>query len=1001
MAGRKRAADSERPAEAGRSSKLGKTDENRSPGLARDIVAPPEGIEPSLPGLRDLGPASTGGGVRRLRGAATLFALLAACALLAPASAAASFGFSSFSVAAEKQGGEPVTQAGSHPYRLETDVSLNTIGGASDGDLRDLTVHLPPGLLINPTALSECSSTAFHTHRTSTHETSESGENCPNSTQVGVIGVKVGGKAGGEERHFGLFNLVPPFGDAAAIGASPFGAPLVFVSKLRESDSGLDLVLDSVPQSFDLQSLKLTIWGTPWEAAHDVQRGNCLDEETGGSFNSCGVYGGEGTGAIHAPESQIHSYLTMPTTPCDQPLPFTAAARSWQGAEAADSAETSTLKGICHESKEVAQLQLMTANAAQGTGLVFNLGVSDGGGILNPGGEALPAIETAIAALPEGLTINPSLGAGLRVCTEAQWAEETAGSAAGAGCPAGSKIGNTRLEGTLGLSENLTGSVFLAQPYANPFHSLLAVYMLARLPRRGLIVKSAGKIEPAAGTGRLTATFDELPRLLYTHFIFSLREGQRAALVSPNACGGYPTEFSLADYAHPSEFRSEQTSFFIQHGEGGGSCPAGGIPPFHPGLLAGSLNPQAAAYTPFYLRMTRTDSEQEITSYSATFPPGLLAKIAGVADCPDAAIEAAKAMSGAAEQEHPSCPESSKIGRTMAGYGLGGTLAWAPGNLYLAGPYHGAPLSVVAIDSALVGPFDLGTVVVRSAIRIDPQTAQASVDSAGSDPIPHILAGIPLHLRDIRVYLDRPGFTVNGTSCDPTRVSSLLGGAGADPFNPADDTTATSSQRYQLLNCSVLDFKPRLSIKLGGGTKRGAFPALHATYAPRPGDANLKQVAVTLPPSLFLEQGHIRTVCTRAQFRNEACSSASVYGRARAITPLMEGPLEGPVYLRSSSHALPDLVADLHGRGIRIEVVGRIDSAHEGIRATFEGLPDAPVTKFTMSLPGGRHGLLAVAAPNLCASPQRANARFIAQSNATEMLHPALRVRCGAHRHRH
>ncbi|HXV05707.1 MAG TPA: hypothetical protein VFP23_07405, partial [Solirubrobacterales bacterium] len=307
---------------------------------------------------------------------------------------------------------------------------------------------------------------------------------------------------------------------------------------------------------------------------------------------------------------------------------------------------------------------------------------------------------------------------------------------------------------------------------------------------------------------------------------------------------------------------------------------------------------------------------------------------------------------------------------------------------------------VVAIDSALIGPFDLGVVVVRSAIRLDPQTARASVDSQGSDPIPHILAGIPIHLRDIRVYLDRPGFTVNGTSCDPTRVSSLLGGAGADPFSTADDTTAASTQRYQLLNCSVLGFKPRLAFRLRGGTHRGSLPALNATYTPRPGDANLKAVAVTLPPSLFLEQGHINTVCTRVQFRNEACPAGSVYGRARAITPLLEEPLEGPVYLRSSSHALPDLVADLHGRGIRIEVAGRIDSVHEGIRASFEGLPDAPVTKFTMSLPGGRHGLLAVAATNLCASPQRANARFTAQSNATEVTHPVLKAKCKKRRRR-
>ncbi len=920
----------------------------------------------------------------RALGAAVLFSLTVALALALPAVASASFGFlpgpEGFDVAAENQSGGAVTQAGAHPYQLEADVGL----GVSGDSLRDLRLDLPPGLLVNPTAIGECSLTAFHTHRVSPYEASQSGESCPSSTQDGVIAVEKGGVT----RRFGLFNLVAPAGAVASFGASPFGVPLVFNVHLRESDSGLNLALEGVPQSLGPQSLKLTLWGTPWLSSHDAQRGNCLNEESGGSWGSCLVFE-----AAAAPEAQIHSDLTLPTTPCDQPLPFAAAADSWQGAAAEASAQTATLEGICHKSKEIAQVQLMTDSAASRSGLAFNLGVNDGGGILNPDGEALPAIRTAVASLPDGLSINPSLGAGLEVCSEAQWAEETAGSASGAGCPAGSKIGNDTLEGTLGLAENLTGSVFLAAPYANPFHTLLALYVEARLPRRGLIVKSEGKIEPDPHSGRLMVTFEELPRLLYTHFTLTLREGQRSTLVSPSTCGGYPTGFSLADWAHPEEFRSEATSFFINHGEGGGACPAGGIPPFHPGLIAGSINPQAGAYTPFYLRMTRADAEQEITSYSATFPPGLLAKLAGVTTCPDAAIAAAKGMSGAAEQASPPCPDSAKIGHTIAGYGVGGTLAYAPGNLYLGGPYHGAPLSVVAIDSALIGPFDLGTVVVRSAIRIDPSTAQASIDSSGSDPIPHILDGIPLHLRDIRVYVDRPSFTVNPTSCDPSQVSSLLGGAGADPFSARDDTTATSTQRYQLLNCSALGFRPALSFRLKGGTRRGSLPALTATYAPRQGDANLGGVSVTLPPSIFLEQAHIHTVCTKVQFRAENCPAGSAYGSARAVTPLMEQPLEGPVYLRSSSSVLPDMVADLHGRGIRIEVVGHIDKSRGGIRASFEGLPDAAVSRFTMSLPGGRRGLLAVAG-NLCSHPQHALARFVGQNNATEVTHPRLQAKC-------
>lgn len=888
---------------------------------------------------------------------AAIIAVAAAACL--PAAAQASFGFlpaaEGFSAAATKADGSPVTAAGTHPYAFKLHLGFDTEGGAQD--LRDLTLHLPPGLLVNPMAIPECPS-VFGA--------------CPNSSQVGVVSVG----AGGTTTQAKVFSLAPSFGTAAAFGFLLSGTPVVLAAHLREGDAGLDLALEGLSKSLGLEETELTIWGTPWEEAHNPERGFVF-------------------GSVPAPVSQIKSYLTLPTTPCGSALPYTAAATSWQGQSAAAGAGTPALSA-CNKALSILAVQLMTDVGAARTGLAFNLDVPSGGGILNPGGIARPAIKTAVVSLPEGLTINPSLGAGLGVCSEADFARESAGSEPGAGCPNNSKIGSVTLDGALGLAEPMAGSVYLAKPYENPAGTLLAVYVLARSPGRGLIVKSQGKIVPDPTTGRLLATFDNLPRFLYTHFDLTLREGQRSTLVSPSACGAYPTDLQIASWAEPQAFKHEASTFFINHGEGGGACPGGGVPPFHPGLLAGSINPTARAFTPFYLRMTRTDGEQEITSYSASFPPGLLARIAGVGECSDAAIAAAKARTGphggAEEQAAPSCPASALIGHTLAGYGVGSVLAYAPGNLYLAGPYHGAPLSVVAVDSALIGPFDLGVVVVRSAIRIDPRTAQASIDSAGSDPIPHILAGIPLHLRDIRVSVDRPDFTLNPTSCDHGQVLSTLTGAGADPFSPADDSTATSTQRYQLLNCSVLDFKPKLSLRLGA-LRHGAFPSLRATYAPRAGDANLGAVSVTLPPAVFLAQNHIRTVCTRVQFAARACPAASVYGHARAITPLLSEPLEGPVYLRSSRVAVPDLVADLRGRGIEIEVPARIDSSRAGIRANFEGLPDAPVTKFTMVLDGGKRGLLQNG-EDLCRAKPRANARFVAQNNETAVGHPKLTVKC-------
>jgi hypothetical protein len=334
----------------------------------------------------------------------------------------------------------------------------------------------------------------------------------------------------------------------------------------------------------------------------------------------------------------------------------------------------------------------------------------------------------------------------------------------------------------------------------------------------------------------------------------------------------------------------------------------------------------------------------------------------------------------------------------VSGYGVGPVLAYAPGGLYLAGPYHGSPLSVVAIDSATVGPFDLGVIVVRSAIRVDPRSAQVAIDSAGSDPIPHILDGIPLHLRDVRVYISRPNFTVNPTSCNPFTVTSTLTGSSA-PFTDPAGVTATAPVRFQVSNCSSLDFKPKISLRLKGGTKRGDYPSLRAVVTPRPGDANIGAAAVTMPKSEFLAQNHIQTICTRPQLEAEACPAGSVYGHATAITPLLEEPMTGNVYLRSSTNLLPDLVTVLHGRGVRILLEGRTDSSHGGLRGTFEGLPDAPVTKFTMVLNGGKRGLL-VNERNICASPQIATARFVGQSNQGEALKPQLGARCPGHKKR-
>ncbi len=940
-----------------------------------------------------------------------LAAILATAALAAaPGSATASFGFlggsEGFDAALLKQDGTPETRAGSHPYSFRIGVGLQMAGAFSDGDLRDLRVELPAGLLLNPTAVPECLAADFNRPRVSPYEESRSGESCPDTTQVGVLAVK-SNQAGGETRHFGLFNLSAPHGRPLAFGASPYGVPVVFTARVREADAGLTLGLTNLPQAIDVQRLQIALWGTPWEYAHDAERGNCLNETDpaaphGVAFTPGGPGGVPpfvpGTCTVGKPpflsrhSEATRSYLTAPPAPCGSPPAFTARARSWQGASAvADDTAAPLIE--CKSSVARAQVRLTTEAAAVGTGLAFSISVSDGGGIVNPGGIARPAVREAVVSLPEGLTVNPSVAAGLGACSEAAFAAERLTSAPGAGCPNDSKVGEVRIEGMLGLSEPIAGSLYIAEPHRNPFGTLLALYVLARDPERGIFVSSAGKVEPDPRTGRLVVTFQDLPRLLYTRFDATLREGQRAMLVSPPACGAYPSQIRTTSWAPSDPPNVEVQSFAISTGAAGGGCPAPGAPPFSPGLSAGSMNQNAAAYTPVHLRMTRTDAEQEIVSYGAKLPPGLLAKIAGASLCPEAAIAAAKAKSAAEELASPSCPANSKIGTTMVGGGVGGTLAWAPGALYLAGAHAGAPLSVVAVTAAKIGPFDLGTVVVRAVPRFDSGAARLAIDAAASDPIPHILAGVPLHVRDIRVRVDRPQFTLNPSSCEPFRFTSVLGGAGADPFSRSDDSFAETSTPFQLLNCSALGFKPRLSLRMTGASRQAGYPGLRAVYVPRAGDANLRSAGATLPRAFFLEQAHIRSICSNTQFRADACPPSSIYGYAKAFTPLLAEPLQGPIYLRSSTHRLPDLVADLQGL-VDVEIVGRIDSSKGGLRARFENLPDAPVTKFVLRMKGGKKGLI-VNSRDLCRNPSRADAGFLAQNNKAHELRPAIKAQCG------
>jgi hypothetical protein len=935
-----------------------------------------------------------------------LAAIAVAVAAWLPAPAAQAFGIEGLSVAATEAGGAPASLAGSHPFALRTEIGFQP----GTGDARDLFLALPPGLIENPGAVPACTQADFHTPRSSPYETpSRSGESCPEATQIGLVRIDTGAAPGGS-RYFGVFNLAPPPGSPSQFGFAPFGAPIVFTPHVREAggEYGLTLASHNLTQLFDLQGMGLTIWGSPWDLGHDGQRGDCLNEaEPASPHAQCPVPANQRT---HSPQA----YLTLPAA-CSSPLAFAASADSWQqpggylpsgdpdlsqaGWQSAGSQLPASLEG-CGQLDFSAQAFARPTSefVSSPTGLGFELETSQAG-LLGPNGRLSSQIEKATIVLPEGMTINPSVGAGLGACTLAQYAAETSSSAPGAGCPNPSKVGTVTLETPL-VNGLLAGSLFIATPFQNPFGSPYALYFVAKSPERGFIVKVAGRLDADPGSGHLIATFDDLPQLPYSDLEVDFRAGQRAPLVTPAACGTYTSQILLNPWVDPTASLRRNSSFKLTKGlAAGGACPSGGAP-FAPHAVAGTLNANAGSATSFYLHLTRSDAEQEITSYSAQLPPGLLGKIAGIPFCPDAAIESAKGRSGFEEAASPSCPAASEIGHTYSGYGAGLAPAYSAGRFYLAGPYHGQPLSVVAINPAIVGPFDLGTIVIRSAIDVDPHSARVTIDSTASDPIPHIFAGIPLRLRDVRVHVDRPGFMLNPTSCAPFQVASTLTGSDA-PFANPRSATAQASAPFQVSNCSSLRFAPEVALRLSGPSRRGAYPALKVAVTPRPGDAGIAAAAVTLPPSQFLAQSHIRGVCTKGQSAAEACPASSIVGHARAETPLLSSPLEGPVYLRSSANPLPDLVIVLNGSpGIHIALEGRIDSSHRGIRGTFEGLPDAPVSKFTMTIFGGRKRGILVNAENLCRRPQQAIARLVGQSNLGEALKPRVDVKCAKKRKR-
>lgn len=907
-----------------------------------------------------------------------------------------SFGIERFSAVAEEEGGEPSTQAGAHPFQYTTTLQLDSGWFQPGTDRLNSTVQqpaqprnfrftLPAGLIGVVRGLPQCPLADFDDgSRILTNQ-------CPDETAVGVAATTIIEKSVVKFTRLAvpLFNLTPSPGEPARLGLTAGGASVVIDTEVDPEDEYRILAtVRNATQLAEILSTTVTVWGTPGDPAHDGERGWF-----------CGYHLGEPLGECdNPPGANQDAFLRLPVN-CVAPSVNGTEVEPWNvplRTVIAEELFATPPLGGCPQVPFNPGISATPTNRRAGGPGGLDVEVSmPGEGLLDKDEIAEAQSKRVEAILPEGVSLNPSQAQGLEACSPARFKAETLASPPGAGCPEAAKVGSVAIQTPI-LDEEAKGSVYVATPFDNPFGSLVALYVVARIPDRGILVKQAGKVELDPATGQITSTFDDLPQVPFEAFRLQFAGGDRAPLAMPQSCGTYEmvtkfTPWSAADPYDPtpSEVVRKTSPIAIDQ-----SCPSG-PPGFAPELLAGTTDNSAGRYSPLTIRLTRNDDEQELSRFSVKLPEGVIGKLSGIPFCPEAAIASARARSGPgggrAELEAPSCPPASQIGRTLAGAGVGPELTYVPGALYLAGPYQGAKLSIVAITPAKVGPFDLGAIVIRQALRIDPTTAEVTSDGS-SDPIPRILHGIVVHARDVRVLVDREAFVRNPTGCEKrSAVATVLSSAGA---------TATPTSPFQAAGCAGLGFKPKLSIRLIGGTTRTATPRLKAVLTARAGDANIGRAQVTLPPSEFLEQNHIRTVCTRVQFNagegnGAQCPKGSVYGRAKAISPLLDEPLSGPVFLRSSEHELPDMVAALHSAKVDIDLVGRIDSTKQGgIRSTFEGVPDAPVSRFVLQMQGGRKGLI-VNSEDICRARHRAKAAFTGQNGRLRVFRPVVRTSCG------
>jgi hypothetical protein len=910
---------------------------------------------------------------RSARNAAGIAAALAAVAMLVAAfgaSSASAIGISNWEAGTCTTTGctyagapsEFFAQAAGHPPVGATDFSVNVEG---EDQVKRVKVELPAGLNVNPQAVPQCPAN-LETRTFDENECAALGSKVGTSEVTSkVLGLPIG------PLSFPVYNLTPGNGEPGLFGfhvhLEVLGIGLI--SEYVFLETAIEWAGD-YHESFFINGI---------EAFPPLARNRLTFEGQAGGFN-----GGGG------------SFLTLPS-PCNGNSSSILELESQAGAIAGPEKTTPPVPiancGAVPFAPNVTAVANGPTDSSAPVTVSLNIPQHLNGNEINTS-----TVKSANVTLPVGAGLNPATAPGLKFCPDAAFPLH---SKAPVGCAPETQVGTIAIEAPELPAGSLKGPVYLAEQKSRDPQSgsEYRIFFNAESSRYNVQVREEGKVRANPVTGQLSAEFNELPQVGFSSATLTFGPQAKHAipvLSSPPICTSTSTS-SAVPWSTGANTNTGTTELKLTQAPGGAPCAKTlAERPFAPAVAAKPATAKAAAYTPFSLNIARNEGQQEIKGFHLTLPPGATANISGIPYCGVQEYGKATSMSGVAEQKAWSCASGSQIGAATITAGTGPSPLTISGRVYLSGPYLGAPLSAVVITPAVAGPFDLGNVVVRAPLNLDPESGQISA----SAEIPDVFGGAKLDIRSINVNLNRNRFTLNGTNCNKSATTGTISGGGADPTNAAAWYAAGVNVPFQGTNCEELDFNPGLKVRLFGQTRRAKHPKLQATLTTKEGQANTAIASVGLPHSIFLDQASLATICTRPQFAAGQCPEKSRYGWATATTPLLSQPLEGPVFLRSSNNTLPDMVADLKGQ-VDIVLDGKIDSFKGGIRTTFGSVPDLPVSKFVLTLPGGKHGLLQ-ASTNLCAKPVKGIIRLVGQNGKKVARHPRIQTPCkGKHKKKH